>query len=93
MRRVGDASYSIASRKIFDQRVANLEKCRDCKGKGLPNVDHVTVNAGLFVRRSDSFGEGPGGLASHHHTRGSRAVIDFLQQCVSLVVAFLRHAD
>jgi hypothetical protein len=25
------------SSKILDQRVANLEKCRDCKGKGLPN--------------------------------------------------------
>ena len=37
MRRVGDASYSIASRKILDQRVANLERWCDCKGKGLPN--------------------------------------------------------
>ena len=37
-------------------------------------LDHVTVNARLFVRRSDSFREGPGGLVSHHHTRGSRAV-------------------
>ena len=72
MRRVGDASYSIASRKILDQRVANLEKCCDCKGKGPPNG--LTVNARLFVRRSDSFREGPGGLVSHHHTRGSRAV-------------------
>jgi hypothetical protein len=75
VRRVGDASYSIASRKIFDQRVANLEKCCDCKGKGAAKrLDHLIVNARLFVRRSDSFREGPGGLVSHHHTRGSRAV-------------------
>jgi hypothetical protein len=33
----GDASYSIRSRKNLDQRVANLEKCSDGKGKGLPN--------------------------------------------------------
>jgi hypothetical protein len=37
VRRFGDASYSIASRKILDQRVANLENCCDCKRKGLPN--------------------------------------------------------
>jgi hypothetical protein len=49
----GDALYSIGSRKFLDQRVANLEKCSDCKGKGLPNsLIHITVSAGLFVRRT-----------------------------------------
>ena len=33
----GDASYSNGSRKILDERVANLEKCSDCRDKGLPN--------------------------------------------------------
>ena len=60
VRRVGDASYSIASRKILDQRVANLEKRCDCKGKGCQTADHMTVSASLFVRRSGSFSEEPG---------------------------------
>jgi uncharacterized protein (DUF934 family) len=56
----GNASYSIGSRKILDQRVASLKSVVIANAKGAKRLDHITVSAGLFVRRTyrlESIGE------------------------------------